>query len=110
MNAVELALEKQRLQLEAASQRLELSRHAAGLMPLFAAGDQVRTGVRWVVRHPEAVAATVAFLAAARPGLRRFLWRWSKRALIAWQLWRKGDAWLAMLQTGATRPSNPLSQ
>ncbi len=88
MNAIELALEKQRLRLEAASQRIDLARHATGLQPLFATADRVHEGARWVSRHPEVVAGGVALLATVRPGVRRFLWRWGKRALIAWQVWR----------------------
>jgi hypothetical protein len=94
LNAVELALEKHRLRLEAASQRLELSRHAVGLLPVFDAAERVRTGARWAGRHPEIVAGGVALLAAVRPGTRRFLWRWGKRAFVAWQLWREGGFWL----------------
>lgn len=90
MNAIELALEKQRLRLEIASQRVALSRHAEGLMPLFEAGDKLRAGARWATHHPEVVAGGVALLAAVRPGVRRFLWRWSKRAFVAWRLWNKG--------------------
>lgn len=95
MTAVELALEKQRLQLEVASQRLELSRHAVGLMPIFAAGDHMREGARWVMRHPEIVAGGVALLAAIRPGARRFIWRWGMRSVTAWRLWRESGVWLA---------------
>lgn len=95
MNAVELALEKQRLRLEAASQRMDLSRHAVGLMPLFDVGDRVRAGARWAARHPEIVGGGVALLVAARPGVRRFFWRWGKRAFIAWRLWLKSEHWLA---------------
>lgn len=91
MNAVELALEKQRLRLEAAGQRIDLSRHAAGLTPLFDTADRVHSGVRWAARHPEVVAGGVALLAAVRPGMRRFLWRWGKRGLIAWHVWRNRD-------------------
>ena len=97
MNAVELALEKQRLRLEAASQRVDLSVHAVGLMPLFEAGDRVRAGARWAGQHPGIVAGGVALLAAARPGVRRFFWRWGKRAFIAWRLWQEGDRWLASM-------------
>ncbi|MDP1653609.1 MAG: YqjK-like family protein [Rhodocyclaceae bacterium] len=95
MNAVELALEKQRLRLAAASQRIDLSRHAAGLMPLFDAADRVHAGARWAARHPEIVGGGVALLAAARPGVRRFFWRWGKRAFIVWRLWRESEHWLA---------------
>lgn len=94
MTAIELALEKQRLQLEAASQRLDLSRHAAGLMPIFVAGDRVREGAHWVMRHPEAVAGGVALLAAIRPGVRRFIWRWGMRSFAVWRLWRESGTWL----------------
>jgi hypothetical protein len=88
LNAIELALEKQRLRLEAGSQRIDLARHASGLQPLFATADRLHEGVRWVGRHPGVVAGGVALIAAVRPGVRRFIWRWGKRALIAWQVWR----------------------
>lgn len=92
MNARELALEKQRLQLAAGAQRLALAQHAAGLQPLFHAADQVREGARWIRRHPAAVAGGVAVLVAARPTVRQRLWRWGKRAFIGWRIWR--DVWL----------------
>lgn len=86
MNAVELALTKQRLILEAAAQRETLAAHAAGLRSLFHAADQARAGAQWAGRHPEVVAGGLALLAAARPGFRRFLWRTGQRALVFW-LW-----------------------
>jgi len=89
MNAVELALEKQRLQLEAAAQRAALAGHVDGLRPLFDAADRVSAGARWLRRHPEAVLGGVAVAAAARPSARRFVWRWGKRGFVAWQLWRE---------------------
>lgn len=95
MNTVELALEKQRLRLESASQRMDLSRYAVGLMPLFDAAERVRTGARWAARHPEIVGGGLALLAVVRPGVRRFFWRWGKRAFIAWRLWRESERWLA---------------
>ena len=95
MNAVELELEKQRLRLEAASQRMALSGHAVRLMPLVDAADRVRAGAHWVGRHAEIVAGVVVLLAVARPGVRHFFWRWGRRAFIAWRLWRDGERWLA---------------
>lgn len=89
-----MALEKQRLQLQAASQREMLARHAAGLRPLFDTADQIAAGARWIGRHPEAVAGGVAVLAAVRPGVRRFFWRWGRRAFFAWGLWRDSDLWI----------------
>lgn len=94
MNAIELALEKQRLRLASAGQRMDLARHATGLMPLFTAADRVRDGAHWVGRHPQIVAGGVALLAAVRPGARRFLWRWGKRVFLAWHFLREGDVWL----------------
>jgi len=94
VNAVELALEKQRLLLEIARQRAELSDHADGLAPLLGAADRVHAGLRWAARHPEIAAGGIAFVAAVRPGVRRFLWRWGKRAaFVAWQVWRRGGNW-----------------
>jgi hypothetical protein len=96
LNTIEQALEKQRLRLEAASQRIDLARHATGLQPLFAGADRVREGARWVGRHPEVLAGGVALLAAASPRTRKFIWRWGKRAFIGWSLWRDGDHFLNM--------------
>ncbi len=94
MNAIEFALKKQLLVLDAAAQREALTRHAAGLAPLFDVADQVNAGARWVGRHPEVVAGLLALLVAVRPGLRRCAWRWGRRGFIAWRLWRKGKHWL----------------
>lgn len=87
-SALELALEKQRLQLEAAGQRLALGEHIRHLGPVFDVADRFNEGVRWAKHHPAIVAAAVALIAALRPRARRFLWRWSKRAFLAWQFWR----------------------
>lgn len=105
MNAIELALKKQLLLLEAAGQREELSRHAAGLQPVFHVVDRAQDGARWIGRHPEVVAGGVALLAAARPGVRRFLWRWGKRTFIGWQLLRESELWGRM----PARPSGRLN-
>jgi len=94
LNALELALEKQRLQIESASQRVVLAQHATGLLPLFEAADRVRDGARWIARHPEIVAAALALLVTVRPGVRGFFWRWTRRGFIAWRLWRDGNRWL----------------
>lgn len=94
MAALELALAKQRLQLEAAAQRDALSAYANGLKPLFDAGDQAQAAAQWLGRHPEVLATAVAFLVATRADARRFVWRWGRRAWIAWKLWRNGERWL----------------
>lgn len=94
MKAIELALRKQLLVLDAAAQREALAHHANGLLPLFDVADQINAGVHWVRRHPETVAAGVALLVAARPGVRNFCWRWGRRGFFAWRLWRDGGRWL----------------
>lgn len=95
MNTIELALKKQLLELEAAAQREVLARHIAGLMPLFDAADQVGAGVRWIKRHPETLAAGLAFLVVVRPSFRRFVWRWGRRSFVAWRLWRDSGRWIS---------------
>jgi hypothetical protein len=95
MTPVERALERQRLLLEIAEQRQALAVYTAGLQPAFEAVDRVRAGLRWLAQHPEVTVGGVAVLAASRPGARRFIWRWGRRAFVAWRLWRDGDRWLA---------------
>lgn len=94
MNALELALEKQRLQLESATQRVALAQHSVGLLPFFEGVDRVRDGARWAARHPAIVVGVLALLMVVRPGVRGFFWRWTRRGFVAWRLWRDGSRWL----------------
>jgi hypothetical protein len=87
---VELALAKQRLQLQSAAQRDAFMAATAQMAPLFAAADAVRDGVRWLRRHPEWLAGAVVAIAVARPG--RAL-RWAGRVLVAVRAWRSLRAW-----------------
>lgn len=89
--AVELALKKQRLQISGTQLRDEFSRHGAAFAPLFAGADHMVDGVRWLRAHPQLpVALAVGFL-LVRP---RRLLRWSRRAFIGWQAWRRLRGWL----------------
>ena len=83
---VELALKKQRLLLRSAALRENFGNYATTWMPVFAAGDRVRTGLLWLRRHP--LLPVVAMIAAlvARP---RGLLRWARRGFFAWQALRK---------------------
>ncbi len=103
MSAIELALTKQRLLLASNAQRTALASHADGLTPLFDAADQVQAGARWVRQHPEIVVGAGAILLAARPGVRRFTWRWGRRAFLAWRLWSDSERWL---NTSTNAPAN----
>ncbi len=94
MKPIELALQKQRLQIESANLRTEFSRHASGLVPLLAVADHLQAGTRWLGRHPEIIAMAVTLLAAAGSGPRRFLWRWVRRGFVVWRLWRNRDRWI----------------
>jgi hypothetical protein len=94
MNAIELVLARQRLQIEAANQRVALVQHIAGMQPLFDAANQVQRGWGWLRGHPEVAAGSLAVLAVTRPATRRFLWRWARRAYVGWRLWRDGQRWL----------------
>lgn len=94
MSAIERALEKQRLLLESTLQRDALVRYGSGLQPLIETAERMQHGARWVRRHPEWLAVGVTAVAAARPGVRRWLWQWGKRSFIAWRLWRDSVHWL----------------
>jgi hypothetical protein len=90
--AIDLALQKQRLQLKSAEQRGALVAAAAGLAPAFMVADTVRDGIRWLRRHPEWVAGGLVALLVARPG--RVL-RLAQRGFFAWQIWDKLKKWRA---------------
>lgn len=87
---LQLALDKQRLQMQSTAQRAALAVAGVGVAPLFAAADTVRDGVRWLVRNPIWVVGAVAVLFVARP---RRMARWVRRGIVAWQAWRRVQQW-----------------
>jgi hypothetical protein len=89
---LQLALKKQRLQFKSDMLRDRWIAHAGGLAPVLGAADQVRAGYAWLRGHPEVVVGVGVAVAVARP---RAAWRWFKRAVVAWQFWRKGQQLLA---------------
>jgi hypothetical protein len=91
MNAIELALKKQRLQLECAAQRQTIAAAAAGLQPAFDLADHIRAAAHWLKRHPEVVLAGGIAVAVARP---HKVVRWARRGLFAWQGVRKLQDWI----------------
>jgi hypothetical protein len=87
---LELALEKQRLQMRSAAQRDGLAAAAARIAPLFAAGDAVRAGFSWLRRHPGWVTGTLVAVAVARPG---WAFRWAGNAVLVMRAWRSLRTW-----------------
>ena len=83
---MELALKKQRLQFDSGQLRDRLRGHARALPPLCAGVDRVRAAGRWLKERPAIPVAVAVALIVGRP---RFVWRWSRRAFAAWQIWRK---------------------
>lgn len=83
---VELALKKQRLQLQAAAQRVRVLHVLEATSPAFGAAEKVRTAVRWAKAHPEWLAGIGVALLVARP---RAFFRWAKRGFFAWQSLRR---------------------
>jgi len=88
---IDLALKKQRLQFRSSALRNELAGHATFFTPLFAAGDKVREGARWLQRNPEVMVAAGVALVVARP---RNVFRWARRGVVAWQAWGRLNAWI----------------
>lgn len=86
MNALELALRKQRLQIAGDGLRIDLARHAAGLAPAFTGADRAVEAVRCLRRHPQVAVAAGVALIVARPSR---AWRWGRRAFFGWQAWRR---------------------
>jgi hypothetical protein len=82
---VELALKKQRLQLQAAAQRLDVLRALESAAPALAAADRLREGWRWASNHPAWLAGLGVALLLARP---RVFFRWVRRGYRAWRSWR----------------------
>jgi hypothetical protein len=80
---LELALKKQMLLLECASQRQQLAQYAEGMQPLFAGADRGIAAMSWVRQHPALVAVAGAAAVVLRP---RFLWRMGLRGLYFWRM------------------------
>lgn len=91
VDALALALRKQRLQLRSAQLRQDWLDHAQGVRPLLTGADRVGDGVAWIRRHPQALVAAAVAAAVVRP---RGLFRWARRAVAGWQVWRQARRWL----------------
>lgn len=89
---LELALKKQRLQFRSDLLREQWREHMHGLAPAFGAAERVRAGFAWMQGHPALLVGAGVAIAVARP---RAVWRWFKRGVLAWQLWRRSQEWLS---------------
>lgn len=78
---VELALKKQRLQLQAAAQRVRVLHALESASPAFEAAEKVRAAMRWAKTHPEWLAGIAVALLVARP---RACFRWARRGFYLW--------------------------
>lgn len=83
---LELALKKQRLQIQSAMLRARLTRQAQAFEPAFGALDTVRSAYAWLRARPYIWVGTAVAVGVARP---RFIWRWFKRGVVWWQAARR---------------------
>ncbi len=83
---VELALKKQRLQLQAAAQRVMIMRALQSASPAFGAIDKASSALRWARAHPEWLAGIGVAVLVARP---RAFFRWARRGFFVWQSLRR---------------------
>jgi hypothetical protein len=83
---IDLALKKQRLQLQSAALRERAAAHGARLAPVFAGFDRLQAGTAWLRAHPQVLVAAAVALLVARP---RNAVRWLRRGLFAWQAWKR---------------------
>lgn len=90
---LELALRKQRLQLQCAAERMQFAQHVAGLAPVWRTIGVVEQGLLWLRRRPYYALGAAALVGLGRP---RFLVR---LAIRAWGIWRV----VSSLRPGSSR-------
>jgi len=84
--ALELALKKQRLQMQAATQRLQMAQHLQTFAPAFGAMQSVQRVGAWMRDNSQWLVVAGVALLFVRP---RVTWRWVRRGFFAWQLLRR---------------------
>ncbi|MDR3054985.1 MAG: YqjK-like family protein [Zoogloeaceae bacterium] len=88
MNSRLLELREQRglLRARCESQREAFANtHGAVFARVCDVADKAQAGARWLKRHPSVVGVAAALLVIRKP-IR--LWRWGRRAYMAWRGWR----------------------
>jgi hypothetical protein len=80
-----LALRKQQLQFQIASQRAVLAERLSVIVLAQNRFEQVARGIVWLRHHRVLVASVLAFYVAARP---RLAGHWLRRCFALWQAYR----------------------
>jgi hypothetical protein len=83
---MELALKKQQLVFASEQLRGRLRDHGRALPAVCDGIDRARAAGRWLKARPAIPVAIGVALLVGRP---RVVWRWSRRAFRAWQVWRR---------------------
>jgi YqjK-like protein len=87
---IELALKRGRLQERIAGQRATLAVQTVPIIRALEKTDRAivagRAGVDYIKHHPGQVGTAIAVLAILRP---KRVWRWGRRAFVAWGIWKK---------------------
>lgn len=87
---IELALKRGRLQERISGQRTAIAAQVVPIVKALGRADQAvalgRVGVDYVKHHPGQVGAALAILTLLRP---KRVWRWGRRAFVAWGIWAK---------------------
>lgn len=91
---IDLALKRQRLQLQAAAQRLRILHAVQSAAPALGAAERLRAAAQWARAHPEWLIGAGVALLVARP---RAFFRWTRRGLFLWQTVRRARSALDTL-------------
>lgn len=79
---IELAEKRGELKARSAMQREALAQHVWPVEDALAMADRAVDGVRWLQRHPVAVAGAVLAMVIIQP---KRVWRWTRRGYVAWR-------------------------
>jgi hypothetical protein len=92
---LELALKKQRLQLQSAALRAHLAQQTRAFEPAAGAVDMVRLGYSFLRGRPYVWVAAAVVLVVAKPSA---VWRWLKRGAVWWQAAQQMRGWAEQLK------------
>jgi YqjK-like protein len=98
----ELALRKQMLTLRSEELRNRLEQHVQAIHPLANLVERVRSILFELKQHPEWSLGAAAALLILRP---RFIFRWLKRGLVGWRLWRSARDLIGYAAASGSRRS-----